>query len=127
MSSMPASADARQSPRLRLPAMYTLVRVRPVGAPRYLWTGYIYDISLTGMRFELDHALPPGMQVEVRAMLPGFTQTTFHAIGTVIRLHDDPDEPGPVRMGLTFQRFLHHADRRRLMEYFEYHGLRLAA
>ena len=119
-------SDARQFPRLRLPAMYTLVRVRPVNTERYLWTGYIYDISANGMRFELDHPLPPGTQVEVRAMLPGSFHTTFHATGKIMRIHDDSDEPGPIRMGLIFEKFTHHADRRHLQDYLANSGLKAA-
>ncbi len=127
MQLQPGSADeSRQYPRLRLPAMYTLVRVRPAGTERYLWTGYIYDISAVGMRFELDAALPPGTEVEVRAMLPGTEHTTFHATGRVVRIHDDTDEPGPVRMGMTFDKFVHHVDRRRLHDYLQHSGLKAA-
>ncbi|NJL32049.1 MAG: PilZ domain-containing protein [Phycisphaerales bacterium] len=117
---MPSSfepVDARHTPRLRLPAMYTLVRVRPTGYPKFLWTGYIYDISATGMRFELDVVLDPGTDIEVRAMLPGTSQITFDARGKVVRIHDD--EPGPCRMGMTFDHFRHHADRRELQNYLE--------
>jgi hypothetical protein len=106
--------------------MYTLVRVRPKGADRYCWTGYIYDISASGMRFELDTALPPGTEVEMRAMLPGNEQITFHATGSVVRIHDDRDEPGPARMGLVFEKFTRHVDRTRLIGYLEGSGLRAA-
>ena len=121
-----ANAESRMFPRLKLPAMYTLVRVRPQGTDRYCWTGYIYDISATGMRFELDAALPAGTAVEVRAMLPGTDQITFHATGTVVRIHDDSDELGPMRMGMLFEKFTHHADRTRLIGYLESSGLRAA-
>ena len=121
-----APADARQSPRLKLPAMYTLVRAKPVGEERYCWTGYIYDISASGMRFELDAALSPGTQLEFRAMLPGADQTTVRALGRVVRQHDELHEPGPVRMGLTFERFAHHTDRRKLWSYLQHAGLKAA-
>ena len=97
--------DSRRASRIKLPAMYTLVRVRPQGAGRYRWTGFAYDISDSGMRFELDEALPPGSHLDVRVILPGATTTTFHASGRVVRTHDDPDEPGPVRMGMRFESF----------------------
>lgn len=122
-----AATDTRQFPRLKLPAMYTLIRVKPTGDERFRWTGYIYDISASGMRFELDQALDPGTEVEVRAMLPGAFHTTFHAVGKVVRLHDDAEDRGPMRMGLVFEKFTHHADRRRLHEYLEHSGLRQAA
>ncbi len=109
--------DARAEARLTLPAMYTLVRVRPVGAQRYRWTGHIYDISINGMRFELDAPLAPGQRVEIRAMLPGAEHTTIHATGRIIRLHDDSDEPGPARMGMTFESFAAATEQRKLEKY----------
>ncbi|MCX5658861.1 MAG: PilZ domain-containing protein [Planctomycetota bacterium] len=119
----PGIAEARQAPRLKLPAMYTLVRVRPMGREKYIWTGFIYDVSDTGMRIELDCDLDPGTQVEVRAMLPGARQTTIHATGHIVRRHDDHDEPGPVRMGLEFDSFNHADDRMRLSAYLANSGL----
>ena len=44
------AGEARNNQRLKLPAMYTLLRVRHVGDKRYRWTGHIYDISSTGTR-----------------------------------------------------------------------------
>jgi len=119
MSSFPmfGPSNARQTPRLKLPAAYTLVRVRPQGAERFELTGYIYDISSTGMRFELDESLAPGTQVQVKAMLPGAAHTTFTASGRVIRLHDDDGLPGPVRMGMTFDSFETEIDALRLNRY----------
>jgi hypothetical protein len=111
--------DARQAPRLALPPMYTLVRVRPRGEERFCWTGHIYDISASGMRFELDEALPPGTEIEVRAMLPGTPHTTFNAAGHVVRRHDDPEDVGPARMGMSFDGFSQGGDQRRLAEYLE--------
>ena len=45
------SNESRHAARLKVPAMYTLVRVRPQGQARYCWTGHIYDVSESGMRF----------------------------------------------------------------------------
>ncbi len=120
-------AEARNAPRLTLPAAYTLVRVKPEGAERYRWTGHIYDISLTGMRFELDAPLPPGSEVEVRGMLPGAQHTTFRATGQVVRIHDQAEaDGGPCRMALTFSKFQTSVDQRRLMDYLDTRGLALA-
>lgn len=121
------SAESRAYPRLKVPAMYSLVRVRPVGEERYLWTGHIYDVSLSGMRFELDHALEPGTAVEVRGILPGQSHVTFRASGTVVRFHDDSDEPGPTRMGMNFNSFHNETDETRLSDYLGDHGLKIAA
>ena len=112
----PSRNDSRQSVRVKLPAMYTLVRVKPVGAERFRWTGYIYDISSSGMRFELDAPVDPGIKLEVKAMLPGTQHTTIRAQGTVVRIHDDDQLPGPTRMGMTFDHFIEE-DQVRLANY----------
>ena len=106
--------------------MYTLVRVRPAGHDCYCWTGHIYDISETGMRFELDEQLPAGTKIEVCAMLPGCDHLTFSAVGCVVRLHDEEDERGPMRMGMVFESFQHQLDHQRLSHYLSDHGLQAA-
>ena len=127
MSSSPNhDNEARNQPRLKLPAMYTLLRVRHAGTPRYRWTGYIYDISTTGMRFELDASLEPGTKIDVRGMLPGARHTTIRATGHVIRLQDDEDSVGPFRMAMSFESFSHHIDRNRLLDYLSHSDLRAA-
>lgn len=126
MSDTVAIQDARRRPRLKLPAMYTLIRVRPVGAPRFEWSGFIYDISATGMRFELDAAVEPGTRLEIRALLPGTQHVTFQATGTVVRIHDDDNLPGPTRMGLVFDEFRSDDDRLRLDDYLVRSGVRAA-
>jgi len=120
-------AEARRHPRLKIAAMYSLVRVRPTGGDRYLWTGHIYDVSLSGMRFELDHALEPGTTIEVRGILPGQEHVTFRASGQVVRLHDDQNEPGPARMGMAFDEFHSEVDELRLADYLDGNSLKLAA
>ena len=50
------------------------------------------------MRFEVDQAIDPGTDVEISAMLPGPVHRTLHALGRIVRLHEDPHEPGPIRM-----------------------------
>ena len=39
------------------------------------------------------------------------------ATGEIAAAHDDPDEPGPVRMAAVFTRFPHAADRQRLLDH----------
>lgn len=129
VESTESAAEARTAPRLRVPAMYTLVRARQVGETKYPWTGYIYDVSESGMRFELDEPIEPGTQLEVRAMLPGAMHTTFTATGTVVRIHDTEEDHmgGPVRMAMNFDQYTTETDRRRVTNYLEHAGLRLAA
>ncbi|MEQ9453232.1 MAG: PilZ domain-containing protein [Phycisphaeraceae bacterium] len=130
--SEPNQQETRREPRFSIPPMYTLLRARERGHKRYRWTGHIYDISLSGMRFELDSPLPNGQKVEIRGMLPGEHHTTFRATGHVVRQHGAEDnDPGPSRMALSFETFESQIDRRRLSEYLERvavsRGLKVAA
>jgi hypothetical protein len=113
------SRDQRQHPRIKVPAMYTLIRARVLGSNRYNWTGHIYDVSLGGVRFELDMPIEPGTQLEIRGMLPGAGHTTFRAIGRVVRVHSDASELGPAIMGLQFESFQSPMDRHRLAQYID--------
>ena len=113
------SQDQRQYPRVKVPAMYTLVRARVLGSAKYTWTGHIYDISLGGVKFELDMPIEPGVELELRGMLPGGGHTTFRCVGKVVRMHSDEDEPGPAVMGLQFSAFQSPMDRQRLAEYID--------
>lgn len=111
--------ELRQHPRVKVPAMYTLLRARVVGSTRYTWTGHVYDVSLGGARFELDMPIAEGTQLELRCMLPGGEHTTFRVIGRVVRLHTDAGDPGPAVMGLAFESFRSPMDRYRLSQYID--------
>ena len=118
--------ENRRDSRLKLPPMYTLIRVRVKGSKRCCWAGHIYDISASGMRFELDSPLEPGTTIEARAVLPGKHPTTVGVTGHVVRLHDESDEQGPARMGMEIDRFTRPADRQRLIRYLADCGLKAA-
>ena len=115
--------NQRVHARLKLPAMYTLLRARVIGSEKYTWTGHIYDISVSGMRLELDIPIEAGTLIEVRAMLPGKDHTTFRASGRVVRLHSDEENLGPAIMGLTFEAFRSPMDHQRLCSYLEARGV----
>jgi len=119
MSQLQASARTmRQHTRYTVPAMYSLVRARSRDEEHFCRTGHVYDISLGGMRFELDEPIPPGQDIDLRAMLPGPEHVTFRATGTIKRLHnDDPDDRGPTRLAVEFKHFPSHADRRCVEQY----------
>ena len=119
--------DARQHPRLSLPPMYTVFRARPQGSKKFCWTGHLYDISAGGLRFEIDSPIKPGTPIEFRATLPSPNPTTINAQGHVVRYHDDPDEPGPVRMAMVIDKFPDDIDKNRLHSYLRDHGLPNAA
>lgn len=113
------ACDQRQHPRIKVPAMYTLVRARVIGSNKYTFTGHIYDVSLGGLRFELDMPIEVGTQLELRGMLPGAGHMTFRVVGRVVRHQSEMDEPGPCIMGLQFESFQSPMDRHRLAEYID--------
>ncbi len=119
-------ADLRNNPRLKVPPMYTLIRVTQPGKTRATMTGHIYDVSTTGMRFELDRPIAAGTTIQARALLPGKTHTTVQLSGQVVRHHSDADDPGPARMAMRFDRTSHRKDLLRLTDYLRDAGLRAA-
>ncbi len=120
-------SEQRHHPRLKLPPMYTLIRVRPHGDSKFCWTGHIYDISESGLRFELDAGVQPGTSIDIRATLPGAHSTTVNMTGRVVRYHDEPDDLGPQRMGVRIDSFLCQSDRHRLAAYLRHNGMTRAA
>ncbi len=115
--------NRRASDRFRLHPAYTRVAVTPaarpvsgatelgVGAPM---EGHAYNISLTGLRFELDEALPPGLEVLLELFIAGDPQT-IRLRGTVVRIFDAEDDPGPRRMAVHFSTFESEAEREHLV------------
>ncbi len=97
-----ATADERRAyPRFTVDPMYSAVHV--VRA-KHAMDGHIYEVSLGGMRFELDRALPKGSNVEVTLELPGCLEP-IRASGTIVRVFDRADDPGPRRMVVEFESF----------------------
>ncbi|MEM7680629.1 MAG: PilZ domain-containing protein [Planctomycetota bacterium] len=111
------ATDHRAEPRLPLPAMYCELRARAGAQRPYELTGHIYDLSLSGLRFELDEALPAGASMDVRITLPGAEPVTVKASASVVRQASEQDEPGPCRLAATFTRFRTPMDRERLSGY----------
>jgi len=132
--------DRRRATRFTLPAAYAPVQARLLEGPEGELHGHAYNVSASGLRFELDDALPAGTRIAVRLELPGqgsglkpggegagararrgslieaAPSPAVYAIATVIWLLDDADEPGPVRMGARFEGFPRASDARRLRE-----------
>lgn len=120
MSTPGASADRRVHTRYALPVMYTAIGVRPGDCDAFRFEGHAYDISLGGIRFELDEPLAPGSTIGVRIDLPGFAAhggqvdaRPIYALANVVWLEDE-DEPGPYRMAAVFTRFALEGDEQRL-------------
>ncbi|MSQ90380.1 MAG: PilZ domain-containing protein [Phycisphaerales bacterium] len=82
-------------------------------APPTAFEGHAYDISLSGLRFELDEPLETGDKVVIELHLPGLLRsirTTAH----VVRILDEDGEAGPRRMAATFHAFESPVDATRL-------------
>lgn len=104
--------NRRAIDRFRVQPMYTRVVIccTVEGKPM---EGHAYDISLEGMRYELDEALPEGTQVDLLIELPGATEP-IRGSGQVVRVFDRDDDPGPRRQAVRLDRFLSERDRQRL-------------
>ncbi|MSR17733.1 MAG: PilZ domain-containing protein [Phycisphaerales bacterium] len=115
---MLTSTDNRRvAERFQLSAPYTRVlvtadRPKQLGNPRFSadrtdiseLEGHAYDISISGLRFELDEALAEGMPVEIELHLPG-CQSSVKANAKIVRVFDHADDPGPRRMAAHFEGF----------------------
>ncbi|TVQ30883.1 MAG: PilZ domain-containing protein [Phycisphaeraceae bacterium] len=112
---MQSNIDRRLHTRYSLPAMYWAVKVRPLDSDEFLWEGHAYDISVGGVRFELDRGIEPGtpvaMQIEPpHAAVAGTTERRAVFVFANVVWLEDEDEPGPVRMAAVFSRFARTGD-----------------
>jgi len=111
--------EQRRHPRVPLPAGYAPVRVHlttPESADPIIREGHAYDVSRSGVRFELDQPLHRDQPVILELQLPGPDGPTVRAGGRVVR-HHDPDEVGPIRMAVQFDRFETPAEPRKIDTY----------
>lgn len=116
----PSAGERRSSPRLRLPMMYTLLRAGPVSSNGFCWTGRAYDISASGMRFEVDGELRPGDVLNLRVLLPGRKrQLRLRVQGEVIRIHHPQLANGRACLAINFDRFLQPQKQDRLRRYVD--------
>lgn len=118
--------ERRRFERFAVAPMYTGVWIRPLGGDCPA-AGHAYNLSEGGVQCELDVPIPSGTPVEVEMLLPGGGREEgrlVRARGRVAWMLDDPDEPGPVRLGVCFEQFASRADRERLLRQFA--GRRLA-
>ncbi len=104
--------NRRAIDRFRLHPMYTRVVVFRAVTDVPM-EGHAYDISLGGMRYELDEALPPGTHIDLEIQFPG-TTTPIRGSGQVVRVFDHSDDPGPRRQAVRLDRFSTELDRQTL-------------
>jgi hypothetical protein len=97
-----ATTNRRNAERFRLGTALVFVVVGAHGntpETKGHFEGHAYDLSDSGIRVELDAALPVGTPVDVSVHFPG-CGSPLHLVGKVARLFDEIDDPGPRRMGL---------------------------
>jgi hypothetical protein len=93
--------------RFTVEPMYSSVSVVHKG--REAGDGHIYEVSLGGVRLELDEALPKRAPIELEITLPGCSEA-IAANGRVVEVFDVVDDPGPRRMVVAFESFKEGAE-----------------
>ena len=81
-----------------------VVAIEPTNPNAKPVEGHAYDVSLNGLRFELDEALEEGELVGIELHLPGLLGS-IKSKGRVVRVFDEDGDFGPRRMAVTFQGF----------------------
>ena len=122
--------NRRLHTRFNTPPMYHAVTVRLPDQVDFTLDGHVYNISEGGIQFELDDPIAPGTDVSMMFHLPaGFDIGPGRGIfimGKVIWL-SDVEEPGPVRMAMSFNLFPREGDSERLNNYIGQARLQMAA
>lgn len=112
--------NRRCEPRYRVSPMYTPVTLCMIDGESTSAEGHAYDLSASGMQFELDRAIEPGTPVALQVTLPTGgamwddleSSRSLMVIGSVVWADDS--EPGPARMAVAFERFVRLGDQERL-------------
>lgn len=118
--------DRRRHERRTVPAMYSSVEAKPLAGSAPAALGHVYDVSLGGVRIDLDEPLVPGTDVALVLHLPAEPQG-IHVTGTVTRVFDPDDDPICRRAGIRFKDFDAPADESRLRRFLGASPGRLAA
>ncbi len=113
---MQFQTNRRRHERFHVVPGFTPVRVRTESESL---DGHTYDISESGVQFELDRPMPPGthvlIEIELPAPLSGSRETIDRVVGVEAEIvWTDETEPGPTRMAAEFTRFIDDGDRCRL-------------
>jgi hypothetical protein len=115
-------ADRRRHLRYLLPSMYTAIAARRLDDEEFTLQGHAYDISVGGMRFEIDQPIEPGTSIALRIELPGAQslrpseRRPVYVFANVVWVEEeDLDQSGPVRMACVFTDFVGADDHDRLL------------
>ena len=126
---MSLSINRRRHERFHVSPGFTPVRVRTPGGS---FEGHTYDLSESGVQFELDRAVAPGTSVMIEIELPAPISGSRDLVDRIVGAQadivwTDESEPGPARMAAVFTRFANEADRTRLWRALSCTGMRRAA
>ena len=97
------NAERRQSVRFQVEPMYSSVLVREIGVLAAPLAGHVYDLSLRGMRFDVDDAFEVGSEVEIELRLPGLRVPVIIR-ARVVREDEMTAAGGPVCVAVEFGR-----------------------
>jgi hypothetical protein len=113
-----SAADRRAADRFAPQVGYSrvVVSVDKPNRSHNAFEGHAYDVSLNGLRFELDEPLEEGTPIEVELHLPGLLQS-IRSTGRVVRVLDELEEAGPQRMAVAFRSFSSPLDASRLTKH----------
>jgi hypothetical protein len=113
-----SAADRRAADRFAPQVGYSrvVVSVDKPNRSHNAFEGHAYDVSLNGLRFELDEPLEEGTPIEVELHLPGLLQS-IRSTGRVVRVLDEFEEAGPQRMAVAFRSFSSPLDASRLTKH----------
>jgi len=110
--------------------MYHAISVRLPEQDSFDIEGHAYNVSDGGIQFELDDPIQPGTDIAMMIHLPrGFDTGPGRAVfvmGRVVWI-SDVEEPGPIRMAMSFNLFPRQGDQKRLHRYLNRTNLRIAA
>jgi len=124
--------DRRRHARFRLATAYTPVSVRPPGSDAFDVEGHAYDLSESGVRFDIDRLLEPGTPVAMQITLPCTDDADLGPGRAVLVFANlvwvaDREDPGPWRAAAVFTEFARAGDRERLVKHIASGRYRTAA
>ncbi|MFK7883086.1 MAG: PilZ domain-containing protein [Phycisphaerales bacterium] len=115
--------DRRVYERFRMNPGYTQVEARIHPDESYSLAGHIYDLSESGVCFELDHPIEPGSTISLKIELPVHIIESQQDVGpgravfvTGNVVWCDTEEPGAARMAVALTRYDRAGDRERLVK-----------
>ncbi|RNC81040.1 MAG: PilZ domain-containing protein [Phycisphaera sp.] len=119
--------NRRKHDRFTLSPMYSRVTMRMLDQDEFHFEGHAYDISESGLKFEMDRPVEVGSNVMLRIDLPldihglpptGSKNRYIEVLARIAWLDEEDIEVGPAKMAAEFLRFVHFGDKERLIATF---------